>query len=167
MMFRIYMLAAMALCSVQAHAATWYVFLGPYPTDLLMFFDSDTVSKQSDRVTIWEKNINKPGHPDSDGSYATASKTAYSCSKRTSQTFTSSVYDSDGVFMRTYSNPSKEADIVPDTVGEITLKIVCASDFPRNHSGKDYIRIADNDIFGFAKRYFNAIEAARNDPAPK
>lgn len=160
-MFRITMLFAIMLYSVTASAATWMT-LDVFTATAIYFFDADTVIKKDGTVTIWEKMVQEENSPDTDGSYSTAVKMVYFCKKRTSQGFAMTTYDKSQNFIKTYSIPAKESDIVPGSVGEDILKFVCANDFPKNAT-----TVAKNDIYAATKRYFDYLKAAKNDPAPK
>ena len=155
------------LCASQSFAATWYTFTRNYTDAALYFFDLDTIIKQGDTITIWVKYVNDQSSPDSDGSYSTAQKTLYTCSKRTMQVFTSVIYDKTGKFIRTFPEPSTVIDLVPGSVGEGILKTICAPDFPKNKSGDLYFAVDGNDIFKHTQLYFDFQRAKNNDPAPK
>ncbi len=166
-MFRILALAAMALCSVTAHAGVWYAFNDIDARDTAYFFDSDTVARQGDRITLWTMAVHKADSPNPDGSYSKAVKWAYSCSRRTAQELTVSAYDKTGQFIRADPSPSKERDATPGSVGETILNTVCAPNFPHDRSGKHYVRIDDNDIYRAAKAVFDSRAAQKTDPAPR
>ena len=166
-MFRILALAAVALCSVTAHAGTWYAFSDIDVRDTAYFFDSDTVARQGDKITFWAMAVQKADSPNPDGSYSKAVKWAYSCSRRTAQELTVSAYDKMGQFIRADPNPSKERDVIPRSVGETILNTVCANNFPQDRSGKHYVRIDDNDIYRAAKAVFDSKDAQKTDPAPR
>jgi len=157
----------MALCSVTAHAGTWYAFSDIDVNDTVFFFDSETVARQGDSVTFWAMGIREANSPNPDGSYSTAVKWVYSCSKRTAQELTVSAYGKTGQFIRADANPSRERDVIPGTVDETILETVCASDFPQDRSGKHYFRIKGNDIYRAAKDVFDSKNAQNIDPAPR
>ena len=165
-MSRILVLAAMVLCSVTAHAGTWYVFSDIDADDTVFFFDSETVARQGDEVTFWAMAVQKADSPNPDGSYSTAAKWTYSCSKRTAQELTVSAYDRTGQFIRADPNPGKARDVISGSVGATILKTVCASDFPQDKSEKHYSRIGDNNVYRAAKAVFASRGAQETDPAP-
>lgn len=166
-MLRILALAAMALCSVTAHAGAWYAFSDIDVRDTAYFFDADTVARQGDKITFWAMAVQKSDSPNPDSSYSKAAKWAYSCSRRTAQELTVSAYDKTGQFIRADPSPSKERDVVPGSVVETILDTVCANHFPQDQSGKHYVRIDDNDIYRAAGAMFDARAAQNTDPAPR
>jgi hypothetical protein len=155
-----------SLLICPAVASTWNTFAKAFNTETaLFFFDADTVQKQTDNVTIWIKYVNTV-KPDLDGSWATAARYTLTCSKRKSQILTSSIYDKDGKFIRSYPNPGKPIDIAPDSILEEILTATCQPDFPRNKSREFYFAVKDNDIFAHTKRFMEYIESQK-DAAPK
>lgn len=156
----------MSLLTSHAIASTWNTFAEAYNVDsALFFFDADTVLKQGDTVTLWVKYVNTK-QPDSDGSWATASRYVITCSKRTAQVMTTSLYDKDGKFIRSLNNPGQPRDIVPDSILEGVHKAVCTPDFPRNKSGDLYFPVKDNDIFQHTRSFVEYMES-KKDQAPK
>lgn len=151
----------------NSNAATWYTFNNVLTDTKVYFFDMDTIQRQGDTVTIWIKYVTDPAVPDTDGSFATASKWSYLCGKRTAQILTSVTYDKAGKFIKTFPNPSLIMDIIPDSVGEAVLKTVCASDFPKNKSQDFYFLADGNDVFRHTARFFDQERAKNSDPAPK
>ena len=158
---------ALLICSSVANAANWYMFSSNYSNDSLFFFDHDTVTRHGDEVTLWEKYVRDLDKPDTDGSYSTAMKVTYSCSKRTSRHHTYSTYDKNGDFIRSSQFPGEVTDIVPDSVGEGLLKVVCGKNFPREKAKGDYFPVKYNDIFAFAKTYFSKLKASKFDLVSK
>ena len=155
-----------SLASSPAVASTWNTFVEAYNAETaLFFFDADTVTKQGDTVTLWVKYVNTK-KADADGSWATASRYVLTCSKRTAQVLTSSLYDKDGKFMRSFPNPGQSQDIVPDSILEGVHKAACTPDFPRNKSGNLYFPVKDNDIFQHTRSFLEYLES-RKDQAPK
>lgn len=153
-------LGSLVLGNVQA--ATWYGFTVTRGAHSIIFFDMDTVTKQPGSVTLWLKTVKSERWPESDGSYSYAGKSVYSCSKRTSTTLVEVSYDKDKQHLKTNSNASKPSDIIPGSLGEDILKVVCASDFP-NLKSDNYAKVGGNDIYAAAKRLMDA----EDDPAPK
>ena len=154
------------LCGTSAQATNWYTFSEAIATNALYFFDLDTVIKQGRSVTIWSKYVNDRQKPDSDGSYATAQKITFTCDKRTTQVFTTVIYDINGKFIKTFPNPTAVQDVKPGSVIEEMVKAVCAPDFPKNTSGELYFQVTGGDIFTHAANYFDAKRAQTTDPAP-
>jgi hypothetical protein len=157
---------AAVIVSASCPASTWNTFTSAFNEETaLFFFDADTVSKQGDSVALWVKYVNTKV-PDSDGSWSTASRYIIVCSKRTAQILSSSIYDRDGKFMKSYPRPGKAEEIVPDSILEAIHAAACSADFPKNKSGKQYFPVSDNDIFEHTRRYLELRESQR-DQAPK
>jgi hypothetical protein len=157
---------AALLASSSGLASTWNTFAEAFNEETaLFFFDADTVLKQGDSVTLWVKYVNTK-KPDSDGSWSTAQRTLIVCSKRTQQILSSSIYDKDGNFIRSFSEPGKVRDIAPDSIIEGIHQAACAADFPRNKSKKLYFPVDDNDIYQHTRRYLEYRESQR-DKAPQ
>ena len=159
-MFRIVMLAAMSLCSVTAQAASWKLF-NSYTETVVYFFDSDTIVKNGDTVTLWYKLVQEENTPASDGSYSAVQRGVYNCKKRTAQALTTSTFDKSHQYIRTYPSGRAE-DVIPDSMGEVILKEVCAGNFPKN-----YNRIDNNDVYTTANYVFTYMKNAKKNPAPK
>jgi hypothetical protein len=90
----------------------------------------------------------------------------YSCSKRTTRLLSLSTYGKDGEFIRSYPEQKEVSEIVPGTVGEEILKVVCQKDFPTNHSEKDYAITLGNDPLASTKSYVEW-RKSKQDTAPK
>lgn len=149
-----------------ATAATWNGFQYAATDTFMSFFDSDTVIKKGDIVTLWIKYINNIDNPDPDGSYATAQKIEYSCKKRTSRILSISSYDKDRKFTTSSGASDTAIDITPDTIGEDILKAVCTPDFPKSKSKEHYYPVVGNDIYLYASNYFIDRKEKTTDLAP-
>ena len=164
-MFRIVMLAAMSLCSVTAQAASWNLF-NSYAAeasetiDVIYFFDSDTIVKKNDTVTLWETLVFKEKTPASDGGYSAVRRVVYNCKKRTVQLLTAVTYDKSHQYIDTYP-PGRAEDVTPESMGETLLKEVCAGNFPKN-----YYRIDNNDVYTAANYVLTYMKNAKKNPAP-
>lgn len=159
------MFVALILASSMSTASTWNTYSRAYNDESIFFFDADTVSRSGENVTIWTKYV-KTKSPDSDGSWATAQRMIINCSKRTTQTLTSSVYERDGKFMKTFPQAGRVIEVVPDSISEEILKTSCASDFPKNQSKKNYFPVKNNDVFEFTKNFVDYLDSLK-DTAPK
>lgn len=161
-------IAAMSICLMtcaSALASNWHFALVGND-DTKYFFDADTVEKGKDKtVLVWIKTV-QTTKPDTDGSWATAYRWKLNCTKRTLQTLMWSTYDPDGKFIKSYSNPSAEQAVVPDSTGEATLKMACEPSFPNDKSAKNYFKIDNNDPF-LATRNFVEYQKSQIDQAPK
>lgn len=144
------------------HAATWYGFSTVATNNAVIFFDADSVVKKNGTVAIWIKYVNEEQSPAQDGSYASAYRTNYSCTNRTTQSTTAVLYDKNQNVIRTWSGTPTPDAVVPGSVGESILQLVCSPSFP-NPKSNDYALVGDNDIYAAAKRLFSL----RYDPAPK
>ena len=161
-MFRIVMLAAMSLCSVTAQAASWNLFNSYYAGTVVYFFDSDTIVKKNDTVTLWETLVPEENTPASGGSSSVVTRQVYNCKEKTAQTLTSTAYDKSNQPIQIYQGPSRAEEVIPDSMGETILKEVCAGNFPKN-----YYRIDNNDVYTTANYIFTYMKNAKKNPTPK
>lgn len=150
---------AIFMCS--ANAATWYAF-NVRTDDAFIFFDSESLIKQSGSVAIWLKYVSPNKTPRSDGSYSSAYREIYSCTKRTQQILTKVLYGQDRNPISTFNGFGPVTEIAPETLGETILKAVCDPGFP-NAKSPYYVLIGDNDIYAAVERNVTP----RDDPAPK
>lgn len=148
----------------NAIASSWY-FTWAGNEETTYFFDADTIEKTKDNITVWIKTV-QVKQADSDGSWASAYRWKFNCSKRTIQALQASIYDKDGKFIKSFPEPSKESATIPDSTGEAMQKIVCASSFPKVVPGANYVKLDDNDVFR-ATRTYSEIKKSQIDSAPK
>jgi hypothetical protein len=160
-MFRIILIVAITLFSLTANASSWRYFHGAFNDKTVFYFDADTINKKGDSITLWVKNVRELNSPDVDGSYATAMRMVFSCKKRTSHVLSMSSYDKTYQFKSSNTNPTKEEDIAPDTIGEVILKDVCAVNFPKSNAP-----VKNNDIYTTTADYFKYDKASKIDIAP-
>lgn len=167
-MIKIIFFFVLSIYSVFANAATW-VILKTYTDNSVNFFDFDTVNKSNNKVTLWVKRVYDENAPGEGEVYSVAEKHLYSCRKRTQLILTTDSYNKESKLISTYKSPSNMvgSEVVPDTVGEEMLKEVCAINFP----SKEFIirksfYYGTNDIYGFAKKYFEDKKALKDDQAP-
>lgn len=147
--------------------ATWYVFNHAYNDNKVYYFDVNTISKVGDTVSIWAKYVNNIKHLDSDGSYSTALKVLFSCTKNTAQLLKSSIYDKDNKFIKSYPAALDPSVVSPGSFNEVILKAVCASDFPKDISSEQYFAVDNNDIYQATYNFYAWQEAQKKDLAPK
>lgn len=75
-------------------------------------------------------------------------------------------YGKNGEFIKSYNKAKNEDEVIPGSVGEAALKVICALDFPRNKSEKNYFKLNDNDIFAASRRAAEFFQSTQ-DSAPK
>lgn len=150
-------LTALFLASTSAfnaHAATWYVFKELVRPDTIYFFDWDTVVKEKNTISVWIKYVNSDRKPEKDGSFSTSAKWKFDCKKRTMQGFTIVTYDKDHALINTNSTASQPFEVVPGSVGESALEVICAPDFFNKNSTRHF-PVPSNDVYSFSKTYFS------------
>ncbi|WOB06867.1 surface-adhesin E family protein [Piscinibacter gummiphilus] len=161
---RTFAAAGLLLCVGSTWASSWnWASVGNDETRY--FFDADTVEKTRETTTVWVKTV-QVSKPDTDGSWSTALRWRFNCSKRTVQSLGWSIYDKDGKFIRSNSNPTSETAVVPDSTGEAMLKIACEANFPRDKSGERYFKLSSNDVFQATRNYAEILKSSE-DIAPK
>jgi len=147
-------------------AATWNLFNNVSIDKFVYFFDSDTVTKKGSTVTVWTKSVYNPKYHNRDNAFSRTGKTEYSCLSRKFRFITSTSYDRDGVFISTDYEKSMLYDVVPDTVSESLFNIICASNFPKDKSGKYYYHIKGNDVLKEAASMYKFYNEHYTDLAP-
>jgi hypothetical protein len=152
------LLLAGLLIGTTAKASAWYM-LWSGNNERRFFFDAESIERNGGQITVWIKTVK------TDLTGASAVRWRASCAKKTLQMLTWSDYDGQGKFIKSGSG-TDEQDVIPDTMGDVLLKIVCEPNFPKDTSGKSYMRAFDNDVFLTTKRYME-IERANTDTAPK
>ena len=148
----------------EALASSWYT-TNVGNNDTSYYFDAESVSRTKDVILVWIKTVQNYA-VDTDGSWATAYRWKFNCTRKTIQTMASSTYDKDGKFIKSNTNPSGETEVIPDSTGEGMLRLTCAADFPKNKSEKDYVKVSDNDVFEATRRYVQYVKS-KVDTAPK
>ncbi len=146
--------------------ANWFIFNAVGNGSILYFFDPETVVKNGDSITIWLKYVNEEKSPDTDGSYSTAQKEEFVCSKKTNQVLLSSTYNKNQQLVLTSTKNGPILDIQPNSMASEMIKIICSPDFPQNKKSDLYFPIEGGDIYAYAKKYFDYIKAKKSDPAP-
>lgn len=130
------------------------------------YFDRDTIERNPDKsVLIWVKTV-QTMKPDTDGSWSTSFRWKVSCAKRKIQTQMWSTYDQDAKFIKSNSTPSKEEEVILDSIGEAALKMVCDPSFPNDTSGRVYFKLVNNDPF-LSTRNLVEFNKSKIDNAPK
>jgi hypothetical protein len=106
------------------YAANW-IFVNTNKDGAVFYYDSDTIQRSGNRVTIWEKTDYSR---DKTTNYRqTITRYRYDCAERTSTLLQGTAYYPDGkseTFV--YNNyEQKEYALPPDSVGETMLEAVC------------------------------------------
>jgi hypothetical protein len=153
-----------SLASTLAIASNWH-FAWVGNKEIRYFFDAESIEKTKEAITVWVKTV-KTSQADSDGSWATALRWRFNCSKKTIQSLSMSLYDKDGKFLRSSQGSNADEPVVPDSTGEAMLKIVCKPGFPNDKSGNEYFKVEDNDVFRATKTYVDLL-GSQIDSAPK
>ena len=150
----IFFASILSLFSALASASEWNGFEWEGTTEGEYFFDAETVNKTNDSVNLWIKIIRKNKAND-DGSWATANNWKMNCTNRTIQTLSSSTYNADGNFIRSFTTSGSANAVVPDSVGAGILKVVCMADFPKITPATKglYFKISGNDPFATTKNF--------------
>jgi len=147
--------------------ATWYVFNHAVNDYKVYFFDINTITTTGNNVSVWVKYVNNVKHPDNDGSYSTATKIEFDCSKNTVQYLNSSIYNKEAKFIRAYIKPEDTVKVEPNSINEAMSKAVCSQDFAKSSSREEYFSVEGNDIYELAANYYKSQEAKLIDEAPK
>lgn len=107
-----------------AYAANW-VYVTTSKKFVFVYYDSDTIRRSGNQVTVWEKYDHSRDKTDEAREKKVLHR--YDCVKRTQTLLQTTIYYPNGknytLVLDTYEQ--KESAVTPDTVGEITLKAVC------------------------------------------
>ncbi len=163
-MCRTLLTASLVMTSISCFASNWH-FAWAGNKDTRYFFDAESIERSKDSILVWVKTV-QVNQVDSDGSWATAMRSRFNCSKRTIQILAVSQYDRDGKFLRSSPASSTESAVTPDSMGEAMLKIVCKTNFPNDKSGNDYLKVEGNDVVQATKIWADMI-SSQTDSAPK
>lgn len=144
--------------SSAADASAWYwtaISVG----DSEFFFDAESVQKSADTVTLWIKMVKK------DLSGASAMRWKYDCSKRALQSSSLTKFDGQNKYV-TMSKAIVEQDVLPDSTGEVFMKIACSPKFPELNADSPYRPAPKNDVFGTTKTVVE-VDKSQSVSAPK
>lgn len=153
-----------AMISTAANASSWH-FAWVGNEEVRYFFDAESIERSKDTVTVWVKTV-QTRKMDNDGSWASALRWRFNCTKRTIQSLAASYYDQDGKFIRSSNNTSMENAVIPDSTGEGMLKIACKPTFPNDKSGNEYFKLEGNDVFQATRNYVKMMDS-KKDVAPQ
>lgn len=148
--------------SSTSSAATWHG-MAVGTDDLAYFFDSESVQKSPNTVSVWVKTVSFTKPKDADGVWATAFRYRFDCLARTIQMLTYSDYDENGKYISSSDREGSTKLVTPDSTGEGMLNIFCESSFPNDKSEEKYWKIIENDVF----KARDAILRSMIDAAPK
>ena len=138
-----------------SHAATWFNMTPLNDDEMVVFFDLETLSKDKNGAVLWINFTKDALQPRSDGIYSNIIRERIVCERRTIQALSSVNYDKDGNSLGTYSQPGTPQDVIPGSVGETIMRIVCTKDFPKSTEEYQLVQVLHNDTKNFAKNYFN------------
>ncbi len=115
-------LAVMPMAPV--YAANW-VYVTTGPNNVVYSYDSDTIRRSGNQVTVWEKYDHS--RDKTTKKRETKARYRYDCAERTDTLLEVVNYYPDGKNERfTYDTyQQKESAVTPDTISEIMLEAVC------------------------------------------
>ena len=131
------------ICSAMAHASSWN-WTAVEGGDSEFFFDAESVQKAGDTVTVWVKLVKK------DLTGASAMRWKYDCAKRTMQSSNFTRFDGQNKFL-TSSSKIHEQDVLPDSLGDVFMRIACSPRFPELNADSLYRPAPKNDVFATTK----------------
>jgi hypothetical protein len=154
---------ALILSSGLAHAATWNVF-AMHDAKALYFFDSDTVVRSGETVTLLNKQVNNASNPNADGSYSTAFMQSFDCAKRETRILSMVTYDKNHEMMRTYRTPGRVMHVATDAGAlDYLLNAACLPHFPASAKGTAFYPARNNDEYQYAADYFSFLREKADD----
>lgn len=159
---KILVLAFISTLTLSANASTWKYLNGAYSNESIFYFDADSMVKANNSVTVWVKYVKKYNSPDKDGAFSVASKVTYYCSSKQYKVLTTASYDKAKNYLSSANIPTSLWDVVPDTINDLIIKDVCLSTFPQSMAP-----VINNDIYKATSDYFDYLDAAKYDSAPR
>lgn len=161
----------LALCVLNAHSATWFLFRNAISDDGLYFFDGDTVEKNENSKTIWIKNIKNKNLIIKNKTYSEVIKYSVYCEKRKIQTLSAAFYDKKDNPIGMIPELNDLYDIIPGTIFEKMFKVICSADFPMNPSlnftGNAYSRVSENNPYKFTEEFFEIMRPKKIRKQPR
>ncbi len=158
--------ASLLVISSSSYASSWHLVTNFYSKEIALFFDAESVEKQGDHRFVWYKFVRK-NNADSDGAWSTATRYKIDCKNRTIQNFSTSDYDFNNKFLKSYPMSTQVKIPVPDSLGDEVVKVSCKSNFPNDKSeSAPYIKLKDNDVFR-ATRTLADFDNVNIDKAPQ
>lgn len=120
---------AFGIISTHVYASNWVLISSD--SQVKDYIDADSLARDGDEITVWEKTIyNKPNKsPDGKLFSALTVKTIYNCDRQTYKTLYYQASTKNGTLIHHYNVPYyKQTDepIVPDSVGDTILKYICS-----------------------------------------
>ena len=161
-------LAASAICAFAVSpclAAHWYMFNNVNTPQGVSFFDGDSVGRDGTVVTVWLKNVFDPSKVTTK-IYSIASRETFDCAKRVNQTVAMTGYGKDGDVLASGDQVGPLKNIIPGSIGEDELQIICAPGFPSTSPAtRQYFPAINNDPIGMADIVFKRRAAKQAEPA--
>ena len=156
---------SLLIASSSTHASIWNLVVDFYSKEVALFFDAESVEKQGDFRFVWYKIVRK-NTVASDGSWSTAIRYKLDCKNKTLQNLSTSDYDVNNKFMKSY--PSGQVQMpIPDSLGDTVVKVSCKSNFPNDKSeSSPYVKLNDNDVYKATRRLVD-FDNGNYDRAPQ
>ena len=154
--------ASAAICVAAATpclAAHWLGFSKVGSDSVIPFIDADTFGKRGPIATFWIQYVHNPSTLAAGDSYVVTVKQAYNCAKRTSESLTATHYGKGGIVLFTNATPTAATEVVPDSLAEGILEVVCKPGFPTKAANDSYTPVAGNDPVAEAHMLFQRIDA--------
>lgn len=146
--------------------AIWYFFADATSDTHVAFFDFNSIDKNSERVTLWERFVKDDSLPDTDGTSSFAMKVTYFCKKMTIQPMVYSTYNMERTFYGAFKANEQPKPVAEGSVASSILKKVCGDNFPGEVTDLSYFPIGDKDIYEFSKSFFEEIRATSKAQTP-
>lgn len=137
---------------VPAHSngANWYMVTRNI-AGTFSFFDAETVQRTKSSITVLIRTF-QHSEPNSDGSWATATRMRFNCSERTVQSLEMTMYDLNDSVIAHQRIAQPALAVVSGSTGDDWMRMTCSSGFPQALIGPGYLKLPDNDILGGVRR---------------
>ncbi|HKB59068.1 MAG TPA: surface-adhesin E family protein [Gallionellaceae bacterium] len=165
-MIRAAVFSLMMMCYLSTQAADWYFFPTVQSSHEVYFFDRDSVVKHGSTVTVWDKSVHDESYPADNGVHSLTARDRFQCRDRTLQSLSWVTYNKSGEVLFSMTTPQAASQIVPGTIGESMLSVVCSKKFPNVKGGALYNPVNGNDVDAAAETYFADEASKKIDAAP-
>jgi hypothetical protein len=157
---------SLIIFSSTVYASSWHLVTSFYSKEIALFFDAESVERQADYRFVWYKIVRKQ-IPDSEGAWSTATRYKVDCKNKTVQNLTTSDYDVNNKFIKSYPMSPQIKIPIPDSLADEVVKLSCKSNFPNDKSeASPYFKLKDNDVFR-ATRFLTDFDNGNIDKAPQ
>ena len=123
---------------VLGYASDWY-FINDRNPEGVTYFDKESLSISNGEITLWLQKVKMDNK--NDDAYSSKQKTKIVCKSKTIQRVNLVNYNSKGIVTYSSSNIGRVRDVVPDSIGDFLIRIVCGKNFPNEKDSDSYFPV--------------------------